>query len=81
MAAFALAGLFATSLRAEEASVITKPPHLVHFVPAEYPKDKHDAGITAQVLLSIEIGDDGKVGEVEVADGHVPGHVGRRRGG
>jgi TonB family protein len=68
MAAFALAGLFATSLRAEEASVITKPPHLVHFVPAEYPKDKHDAGITAQVLLSIEIGDDGKVGEVEVVE-------------
>jgi TonB family protein len=59
--------LFATSLRAEEeASVITKPPHLVHFVEAQYPKDKHDAGITSQVLLSIEIGDDGKVGEVEV---------------
>ena len=54
--------------RAEEAAAITKPPHLVHFVPAEYPKDKHDAGITARVLLSIEIGDDGKVGEVEVVE-------------
>ena len=36
------------------------------FVPAVYPKDKHDAGITASVLLSIEIGDDGRVGAVEV---------------
>jgi len=54
---------------AEEAAVITKPPRLVHFVPAEYPKDKHDAGITARVLLSIEIGDDGKVGNVEVIEG------------
>ena len=40
----------------------------VKFVPAVYPKDKHDAGITASVVLSIEIGDDGKVGEVEVVD-------------
>ena len=45
---------------------VTKPPKLVKFVEAVYPKDKHDAGITASVLLSIEIGDDGKVGEVEV---------------
>lgn len=67
LAALALAGLCVIPVRAEEeAAVITQPPHLVHFVPAEYPKDKHDAGITAQVLLSIEIGDDGKVGEVEV---------------
>jgi TonB family protein len=56
-------------VRAEEAAVITKPPRLVHFVPAEYPKDKHDAGVTAHVLLSIEIGDDGKVGNVEVMEG------------
>ncbi|HEY5282970.1 MAG TPA: TonB-dependent receptor, partial [Polyangia bacterium] len=33
------------------------------------PKDKHDAGITAHVVLSIEIGDDGKVGNVEVVEG------------
>jgi TonB family protein len=55
-----------------EAGTITKPPKLVKFVQAEYPKDKHDAGITASVLLSIEIGDDGKVGEVEVVKGASP---------
>jgi TonB family protein len=54
--------------RADEAVAITKPPRLIHFVPAEYPKDKHDAGITARVLLSIEVGDDGKVGGVEVVE-------------
>jgi TonB family protein len=48
------------------AGEITKPPKLIKFVPAVYPKDKHDAGVTASVLLSIEIGDDGKVGAVEV---------------
>src|SRR3954469_15521233 len=48
------------------AGEITKPPKLIKFVPAVYPKDKHDAGVTASVLLSIEIGDDGKVGGVEV---------------
>jgi hypothetical protein len=36
-----------------------KPPKLVKFVPAVYPPDKHQQGITSQVLLSIEIGDDG----------------------
>jgi len=49
------------------AGEITRPPKLIKFVPAVYPKDKHDAGITASVLLSIEIGDDGKVGAVDVA--------------
>jgi SSS family transporter len=34
---------------------VTKPPKLVTFVPAVYPKDKHDAGITASVLLSAAI--------------------------
>ncbi len=48
---------------------ITKAPKLVKFVPATYPKDKHDAHVTGSVLLSIEIGDDGKVGEVEVVKG------------
>ena len=56
------------SSRADEVVAITKPPRLIHFVPAEYPKDKHDAGITARVLLSIEVGDDGKVGGVEVVE-------------
>jgi TonB family protein len=44
----------------------------VKFIPAVYPKDKHDAGITAEVLLSIEIGADGQVGEVEVVKGAGP---------
>lgn len=51
---------------------ITKPPKLVKFVPAVYPKEKHDAHVTGSVLLSIEIGDDGKVGEVEVIKGAAP---------
>jgi TonB family protein len=45
---------------------LTRPPKLTKFVPAVYPKDKHDAGIGSSVLLSIEIDDAGKVGEVEV---------------
>jgi TonB family protein len=51
---------------AESGPVVTKAPRLVKFVPAIYPKDKHDAGVTAEVLLSIEIGGDGAIGEVEV---------------
>src|SRR5215468_1970736 len=54
------------------AGELTKPPKLVKFVPAVYPKDKHDAGVTASVLLSIEIGADGKVGEVEVVKSAAP---------
>jgi TonB family protein len=69
VAALALAWITPCSLRADEPVAITKPPHLIHFVPADYPKDKHDAGVTAKVLLSIEIGDDGKVGDVEVVEG------------
>ena len=57
---------------AESGPVVTKPPKLVKFVPAVYPKDKHDAHVTGSVLLSIEIGDDGKVGEVEVVKGAAP---------
>jgi TonB family protein len=53
----------------ESGPVITKPPKLVKFVEAIYPKEKHDAHITGSVLLSIEIGEDGKVGEVEVLKG------------
>src|SRR3954471_2841367 len=65
-----LTGLFCPPLRAQPAAEatgqLTKAPKLVHFVPAVYPKDKHDAGVTASVLLSIEIDETGKVGEVEV---------------
>ena len=56
----------------DEGPQITKAPKLVKFVPAVYPKDKHDAHVTGSVLLSIEIGDDGKVGEVEVVKGAAP---------
>src|SRR5580692_4922767 len=51
---------------------ITKPPKLVKFVQAVYPKEKHDAHLTGSVLLSIEIGADGAVGEVEVVKGAAP---------
>ena len=51
-----------------EAGVLTKPPKLVHFVAAVYPPDKHQAGVTARVLLSIEVGEDGKVNGVEVVE-------------
>jgi TonB family protein len=56
----------------ETGPTITKAPKLVKFVPAVYPKERHDAGITASVLLSIEIGADGVVGEVEVVKGAAP---------
>ena len=65
-AAVALSG--EVRAQGEEAATIDKNPHLVHFVEAAYPKDKHEAGVTARVLLSIEIGEDGKVGEVEVVE-------------
>src|SRR6478609_3546242 len=51
---------------------LTKPPKLTKFVPAIYPKDKHDAQITSSVLLSIEIDDTGKVGNVEVVQSGGP---------
>ena len=71
VAALASAGFLACpgAAHADEPVPIGKPPTLSHFVQAEYPKDKHDAGITAHVVLSIEIGDDGKVGNVEVVEG------------
>ncbi|HEY1585726.1 MAG TPA: TonB family protein, partial [Polyangia bacterium] len=50
----------------EPAPRVTKAPRLSHFVEAEYPADKKAAGVTASVLLSIEIGADGKVGNVGV---------------
>ena len=61
VAALASAGFLACpgAAHADEPVPIGKPPTLSHFVQAEYPKDKHDAGITSRVLLSIEIGDDG----------------------
>lgn len=61
-----------TSAHAQEAGTIDRPPRLVQFVEADYPKDKHDAGITARVLLSIEISEQGKVGDVEVVESGGP---------
>jgi TonB family protein len=58
--------------QAEAGGQLTKPPKLVKFVPAVYPRDKHDAGVTAQVLLSIEIDETGKVGNVELVKGAGP---------
>ena len=36
-----------------EGPTVTKAPKLVKFVPAVYPKDKHDAGITASVTSTL----------------------------
>ena len=33
---------------ADEPRQLTKAPKLIKFVPAEYPEDKHDAGVTAR---------------------------------
>jgi outer membrane biosynthesis protein TonB len=55
----------ARNARAQEGQ-LTRAPKLTRFVPAVYPQDKHDAGVTAHVLLSIEIDEAGKVGAVEV---------------
>jgi TonB family protein len=50
---------------AEVANRLT-PPKLRKFVEAVYPEDKRAAGIGAKVVLSIEVGENGKVGNVEV---------------
>ncbi len=50
----------------QRAPVVTRAPRLVTFVEAEYPAEKKAAGVTAAVLLTIEIGADGKVGNVFV---------------
>lgn len=50
----------------QHAPVVTKAPKLLQFVEAEYPADKRAANVEAEVLLNIEIGADGKVGNVVV---------------
>lgn len=78
LALLAVASLFATSPGAhaqERGGVggqpgkrkLTKMPRLVRFVAAEYPPDKKSAGITASVILTIEISATGKVTGVTVA--------------
>lgn len=65
-----------TAARAQQENtdgpVVTKPPKLVKFVEAVYPKEREGSGVTASVLLSIEIGDDGQVGNVEIVKGAAP---------
>ncbi|MEP6654881.1 MAG: TonB family protein [Myxococcales bacterium] len=51
---------------------LTKAPKLLKFVQAVYPPAKHDAGVTAQVTLSIEIDENGQVTNVEVVTGAAP---------
>ena len=60
-AAFVLAclSLCQGTVHAQEQEGVIKPPKMLQFHEAEYPKDKHAAGITSKVLLSIEIGDGG----------------------
>ncbi len=48
---------------------LSRAPKLVTFVEAEYPPEEKAAGVTAQVVLSIEIAADGTVGNVEVVEG------------
>ena len=58
------------SLHADEAEVepkITKAPKLLTFVEADYPPAQKAAGTEAVVTLTIEIGEDGKVANVQVA--------------
>jgi len=51
----------ATRAPIEAARPIAQATRLIHFVAAEYPKDKHDAGITARVAAFHRGGGDGKV--------------------
>jgi TonB family protein len=51
---------------------VTKPPKLDHFVEAEYPAAAKAAGVTAQVVLSIDIAADGKVDNVGVVESGGP---------
>ena len=54
------------------AGQLTRPPKLIQFVAAVYPPARHDAGVTAQVTLSIEIDETGHVTNVEVVNGAGP---------
>src|SRR5262245_16768279 len=58
--------LLSTATGAALADEVTKPPKLVKFVEAEYPPDKEAAGVTASVVLSIDIDETGRVAKVAV---------------
>ncbi|MBX3213119.1 MAG: TonB family protein [Labilithrix sp.] len=51
---------------------LTKMPRLVRFVEAEYPAAKKQSGVSASVVLTIEIGATGKVTNVTVAESAGP---------
>lgn len=49
--------------------VLTKPPSVRHFVQAAYPAEALRAGIEADVVLEVDIAEDGRVAGVRVARG------------
>src|SRR4051794_33265700 len=51
---------------------VTKFPKLKTFIEAEYPPDKKAAGITASVVLTIELSATGTVTNVTVAESAAP---------
>ncbi len=66
-----LAIVLGSLLAAEEpgaSGLLTRPPELVEFVPADYPPDAEAAGVQGAVVLSIVIGEDGEVRQAEVVD-------------
>ncbi len=55
-----------------EGPQVTRAPELQVFVEAEYPADKKAAGITAQVLLSLDIDENGRVTAARVVESGGP---------
>jgi TonB family protein len=51
-----------------DATKLSKVPKLKKFIPAEYPKDALDKGITADVMLLLDINAEGKVDSVGIAE-------------
>ena len=62
-----------------DASKLSKLPKLKHFVEAEYPKEALDKGVTADVLLLIDINAQGKVDSVGIAEPVEPAGMGFER--
>lgn len=48
--------------------VLTKPPTLLEFVPATYPSEAQQAGLTASVRMMVTIAADGSVADVQVPE-------------
>ena len=62
-----------------DASKLSKLPKLKRFVEAEYPKEALDKGVTADVLLLIDINAQGKVDSVGIAEPVEPAGMGFER--